>query len=182
MKLASDGEVLLRGANVFQGYYRDEEATRAVLSPDGWLATGDLGTLDADGFLTITGRKKEIIVTASGKNVTPQNIEDALKASRYISEAVVVGDRRPYLVALLVLDRDEAASAAETEQELQALLADEIARANRGLSTSEQVRRFAILSRELSQEASELTPTLKVRRHVCEQHFSDEIERLYARG
>jgi long-chain acyl-CoA synthetase len=180
VRLAPDGEVLVRGDNVFQGYYRDEEATRAVLGPDGWLATGDLGALDADGFLTITGRKKDIIVTAGGKNVAPQKIEDALKTSRYISEAVVVGDRRPFLVALLVLDEAEAEKGAATRPELNALVDGEIARINRGLSGAEQVRRFAILPRELSQEASELTATLKVRRHVCEQHFGAEIERLYA--
>jgi len=180
VRLAPDGEVLVRGDNVFRGYYRDEEATRAVLSPDGWLATGDLGALDAEGFLTITGRKKDIIVTAGGKNVAPQKIEDALKTSRYISEAVVVGDRRPFLVALLVLDQAEVEKGAATGQELYALVEEEIARISRGLSGAEQVRRFAILPRELSQEASELTPTLKVRRHVCEQHFGAEIERLYA--
>jgi long-chain acyl-CoA synthetase len=175
------GEAVYRSPAVFQGYYRDEDATRTVLSPDGWLATGDLGAFDADGFLTITGRKKEIIVTANGENVAPQHIEDALKTSRYISEAVVVGDRRPYLVALLVLDQAEVEQVARGDEEVRELVAGELARVNQALGRRDHVRRFAILTRDLSQEASELTPTLKVRRHVCEEHFRDEIERLYLR-
>ncbi|HUP33233.1 MAG TPA: long-chain fatty acid--CoA ligase [Gaiellaceae bacterium] len=182
VRIASDGEVLIRGENVFQGYYRDEEATRAVLADDGWLASGDIGALDPDGFLTITDRKKDLIVTAGGKNVSPQNIESALKASRYISEAFVVGDRRPYVVALLALDHGEVDKAAETEDQARALIEREVAEVNRDRGRVEQVRRFAVLPRELSQEESELTPTLKVRRHVCEEHFREEIERLYARA
>ncbi|HVA30583.1 MAG TPA: long-chain fatty acid--CoA ligase [Gaiellaceae bacterium] len=181
LRLAPDGEIFACGPNIFQGYYRDEDATRAVLSPDGWLATGDLGAFDADGFLTITGRKKEIIVTANGENVAPQRIEDALKTSRYISEAVVIGDRRPYLVALLVLDQAEVEQVARGDEEVRELVEGELARVNQALGRRDRVRRFAILTRDLSQEASELTPTLKVRRHVCEEHFRDEIERLYLR-
>jgi long-chain acyl-CoA synthetase len=181
LRIAPDGEVLIRGENVFSGYYRDEEGTRAVLTPDGWLASGDIGELDADGFLTITDRKKDIIVTAAGKNVSPQNLENALKASRYVSEALVVGDRRPYLVALLALDHDEVGKVAGTAEQVQALIEGEVTEVNRGRGRLEQVRRFAILPRELSQEASELTPTLKVRRRVCEEHFRAEIEGLYPR-
>jgi long-chain acyl-CoA synthetase len=177
VRIAPDGEILVHGPCVFAGYYRDEEATRAVLAPDGWLATGDLGSLDEDGFLTVSGRKKDIIVTAGGKNVSPQNVEDALESSRYIAEAVVVGDRRPYLVALIVPDLD----AAGDRDDLRTLLNAEVRRVNRELGQAEQVRRFAILPRALSQEQSELTPTLKVRRHVVEEHFRDEIERLYPR-
>ncbi len=180
LKLASDGEVLVRGENVFRGYYRDEEATRQVLLEEGWLATGDIGALDADGFLTITDRKKDIIVTAGGKNVSPQNLESGLKASRYVSEAVVVGDRRPFLTALLVVDRDAAGRVAADDAELRRLIDDEIAEANRDRAGYEQIRRYAILPRELSQEESELTPTLKVRRHVCEEHFAELIDQLYA--
>ncbi|HUE95048.1 MAG TPA: long-chain fatty acid--CoA ligase [Longimicrobiaceae bacterium] len=182
VRIASDGEVLIRGENVFQGYYRDEEATRSVLTPDGWLATGDIGELDPDGFLTITDRKKDLIVTAGGKNVSPQSIENALKGSRYVSEALVVGDRRPYLVALLAIDHDEVGKVARTEEDAHALIEHEVEKANADRGQVEQVRRFAILPRELSQEASELTPTLKVRRHVCQEHFREEIERLYARA
>jgi long-chain acyl-CoA synthetase len=177
--LADDGEVLVRGENVFGGYFHDEEATREALTPDGWLRTGDVGELD-DGFLTITDRKKDIIVTAGGKNVSPQNIEEALKASRYVSDALVVGDRRPYLVALLCLDHGEAGKVAATDHELRSLVQSIVDGVNADRSGFEQIRRFAILPREFSAEAAELTPTLKVRRHVAEQHFRREIEALYA--
>jgi long-chain acyl-CoA synthetase len=181
VRIEPDGEVLIRGENVFRGYYGDEQATRAVLRPGGWLASGDIGALDDDGFLTIIDRKKDLIVTAGGKNVSPQNIETALKASRYISEALVVGDRRPYLVALLRLDYGEIDRVAGFDDEVRALIQQEVDRVNRGLGRVEQVRRSALLPRELSQEARELTPTLKVRRQVCEEHFREEIERLYGR-
>jgi long-chain acyl-CoA synthetase len=181
LRIAPDGEVLIRGDNVFAGYYRDEEATRAVLSEDGWLSSGDIGAIDADGFLTITDRKKDLIVTAGGQNVSPQNIETALEASRYISQALVVGDRRPYLVALLVLDDQKTARVAPTDAEARALAEQAVAEINRQRGRTEQVRRFAILPRPFSEQKSELTPTLKPRRSVCEEHFRDEIERLYAR-
>jgi len=178
LRIAPDGEILIRGEIVFQGYYRDDEATRSVLE-GGWLASGDIGEIDADGFVTITDRKKDIIVTAGGKNVSPQNIEAALRASKCVSEALVVGDRRPYLVALLALDHEKVGKAAKTEEEVRALIEGVVAEVNRGRGRVEQIRRFAILPRDFSQERSELTPTLKVRRRVCEQHFREEIERLY---
>jgi long-chain acyl-CoA synthetase len=181
VELAEDGEVLVRGETVFRGYYRDERATREVLTEEGWLRTGDLGAIDEDGFLTITDRKKDIIVTAGGKKVSPQNIENALKASRYVSDALVVGDRRPFVVALLTLDREQV-GAARTEDEARALVQRVVDGVNRDLGGAEQVRRFAILPREFEQERAELTPTLKVRRRVCEEHFRGEIDRLYARG
>jgi long-chain acyl-CoA synthetase len=181
LRIAADGEILLRGETVFAGYYRDEEATRAVLLADGWLATGDLGELDADGFLTVTGRKKDIIVTAAGENVSPQNIETALTASKYIADAVIVGDGRPYLVALLAPDAAEVASVATTDDEVRELLGRVVADVNRDRGPAEQVKRFAVLPRDLSLEQRELTPTLKVRRRICEEHFRDEIERLYAK-
>ncbi len=182
LRIAEDGEILIRGENVFAGYYRDEEATRAALTGDGWLRSGDLGEIDADGFLTITDRKKDIIVTAGGKNVSPQSLEAALEASPYIAQGCVVGDRRPYLVALLVLDDDELRKVApdEDEDEVFALVEQAVAEVNRGRGPAEQVRRFAVVARPFSQEESELTPTLKLRRRVCEQHYHDEIERLYA--
>jgi long-chain acyl-CoA synthetase len=163
---------------VFAGYYRDEEATREALTGDGWLRSGDLGTIDSDGFLTITDRKKDIIVTAAGKNVSPQNIESALEASPYIAQALVVGDRRPYLVALLALDADEVGD--RTEAEMRDLVGQAVAEVNRERGPVEQVRRFAIAPRLFSQEESELTPTLKLRRRVCEEHYREQIERLYA--
>jgi len=179
--ITDDGEILVRGENVFQGYFRDEDATREVLTPDGWLQTGDVGALDADGFLTITDRKKDIIVTAGGKNVSPQNIETAIETSRYVSQALVVGDRRPYLAALVCLDPDEAQKAARTDEEARALVQAIVDEVNASRGTAEQIRRFAILPRSFSAEAGELTPTLKVRRHVAEQHFRREIDSLYAR-
>jgi long-chain acyl-CoA synthetase len=177
--VAADGEVLIRGETVFRGYYGDERTTQDVLAPDGWLKTGDLGSLDADGFLTITDRKKDIIVTAGGKKVSPQNLEAALKASRYVSEALVVGDRRPYVVALLTVDRDEVAAVARTEAEVRELVGRVVESVNRDVAPYEQVRRFAILERDFLPERAEVTPTLKLRRRVCEEHFRDEIARLY---
>lgn len=179
LRIADDGEILIRSETVFRGYYRDEEATREALTDDGWLRTGDLGALDADGFLTITDRKKDIIVTGGGDNVAPQNIELALEASPYIAQALVVGDRRPYLVALLTLDRDALDRVAPARQ--QALVSEAVAEVNAGLSRAAQVRRFTVLPRPFSERESELTPTLKLRRRVCEEHYRDEIERLYGR-
>jgi long-chain acyl-CoA synthetase len=182
LRIADDGEILIRGDVVFPGYYRDEEATREVLTEDGWLRSGDLGAVDADGFLTITDRKKDIIVTAGGKNVSPQNIELALEASPYISQALVVGDGRPYLVALLSLDDDQLRRVVQDEEDVLAVLEQAVGEVNSRRGRVEQVRRFAVVPRPFSQEESELTPTLKLRRRVCEQHFRDEIERLYAGG
>jgi long-chain acyl-CoA synthetase len=179
-ELAGDGEILLRGPNLFAGYYGDTKATGEVLTADGWLRTGDVGSIDSDGFLTVTDRKKDIIITAGGKNVSPQNVESALKASRFVSQALVVGDRRPYLAALLALDRNEVAREAPSADEVDALIEQAVAEANSGLGRVEQVKRFAILDRDFLAEQGELTPTLKLRRHVCEEHFRAEIDALYA--
>ena len=181
-KLAEDGEVLLRGENVFAGYYGDEKATLETLTEDGWLKTGDVGSIDEDGFLTIIDRKKDIIITAGGKNVSPQNVENALKASRYVSQALVLGDRRPYLTALLTVDRDEVAKATGSDEEAHALVEQAVADVNRSLGRVEQIKRFAILDRDFLAEEGELTPTLKLRRRVCEEHFHAEIEELYSPG
>ena len=176
-RLAGAGEVLLRGETVFAGYWQDERATREVLTADGWLLTGDVGSIDEDGFLTIVDRKKDIIITAGGKNVSPQNIENALKAAPLVSQALVIGDRRPYLAALLTVDPDEAA---KVGNEARVLVEQAVADVNRHLGRVEQVKRFAILDRDFLREQGELTPTLKLRRRVCEEHFRDEIEALYA--
>ncbi len=141
--------------------------------------SGATKAVDADGFLTITDRKKDLIVTPAGKNVSPQNIEGALKASRYVANALVVGDRRPHLVALVALDRDAIAVDAASDDEARALIGDVVADVNRRLSPPEQVRRFAVLPRDFLAEEGEVTPTLKLRRRVCERHFQNEIERLY---
>ena len=192
VRIASDGEIEMRSETVFQGYYRDPEATAAVLGPDGWLKTGDIGELDADGFLHITDRKKDILVTAGGKNVAPQNIENDLKTSRFVSQALVVGDARPYVSALITLDAVEIGRwAAEQgiEGDQATLAADERIRelvqgvvddANRDRSRFEQVKRFVILPRDFTMEDGEITPTLKLRRRAAQEHFADDIEALYA--
>jgi long-chain acyl-CoA synthetase len=174
IRIADDGEVLLRTETIFGGYYKDEQATQEVLPGDGWLRTGDLGELDEDGFLTITDRKKDILVTAGGKNVAPQNLENALKMSPLVSQALVVGDRRRYVAALITLAEDVPRDGAEAQ--IQAVVDD----VNRERSRYEQIKRFAILPRDFSAEEDEVTPTLKLKRRVCEQHFAAEIERLYA--
>ncbi len=178
VRLEDDGEILLKGANVFAGYHGDETATRAVLEEDGWLRTGDVGRLDAHGFLTITDRKKELIVTAAGKNVSPANIETELRLSPYVSYAVVVGDRRPFVVALITLDEAEVEKLGDAEA--RARVAEAVEAVNAKRNPDERVRRWAILPRDFTEEHGELTPTLKVRRRVVEEHFRDEIERLYA--
>jgi long-chain acyl-CoA synthetase len=177
VKTDSEGELLIRSGTIFAGYLKDEEATRAVLTEEGWLRSGDVGEIDPDGFVTITDRKKDIIVTAGGKNVAPQNIENALKASRYVSQALVVGDRRPYVSALITLDEAEVA---KENGDLQALVQQVVDDVNSKLSRYEQVKRFAIVSREFNSEQGEVTPTLKLKRRVIEERFADEIERLYA--
>jgi long-chain acyl-CoA synthetase len=177
VRLAADGEILMYGPNVFAGYYKDPEATTQALD-DGWLRTGDLGHLDDAGFVSITGRKKDIIITSSGKNITPVNIENALKENRWISEAVVYGDRRPYLVALIWLDPDELhALPAERRQ---AEIEKAVEAANSRFARIEQVKRFAIVDGELSQAGGELTPTLKVKRNVVNDKYADIIDSLYA--
>jgi long-chain acyl-CoA synthetase len=192
VRIAHDGEVLVKGANVFQGYYQNPEATAEALV-DGWLRTGDIGELDSEGYLRITGRKKDIIITAGGKNITPANIEAEIKQSPLVSQCVVVGDRRPYLVALVTLDAEEVANlgaedprvGSEPEawpgsERLRAMMAEHIDRANAKLARVEQVKRFAILPQDLSQEAGELTPTLKVKRNVVVERYANVVERLYA--
>jgi long-chain acyl-CoA synthetase len=173
-----EGEILIRGDNVFAGYYKDEQATRAVLTEDGWLRTGDVGELDRAGFLRITDRKKDLIVTAGGKNVSPQNIESELKSSRLISEALAIGDRRPYVVALVTLDEQEAGGLShdEARERIQRV----VDAMNAGRASYEQVKRFAILPRELSPDEDEITPTMKVKRRVVERNFAAEIDELYA--
>jgi long-chain acyl-CoA synthetase len=177
IKLDSDGEILIRSSSIFVGYYKDPEATAAVLSDDGWFRSGDVGEIDADGFLKITDRKKDLIITAGGKNIAPQNLENALKSSRFISQAIVVGDRRPYITALLTLDEAEVASSGRDPQQLVQDVVDEV---NRDRVRVEQIKKFAIVPREFSLEEGEVTPTLKLRRRVIHDHFAAEIEQLYA--
>ena len=190
--IAGDGEILIRGPHVFRGYYKDPAATEKVLTPDGWLRSGDLGALDEDGYLSITGRKKDLIITSSGKNITPVNIESELRDSRYISEAVVYGDNRPYLVAMLTLDRDETVKLAErlaiapdpatiaVDPRVHAEIQAEVDRVNRKFARIEQVKRFAILGHDLTQANGELTPTFKVKRTVVYEKYGDLFASLYA--
>jgi long-chain acyl-CoA synthetase len=191
VRIADDGEVLIKGPNIFQGYYKNEPATRETLDAS-WLHTGDLGRLDEDGFLYITGRKKDIIITAGGKNITPANLENGLKQTRWISQAVVVGDRRPYLIALLTLDPEEAPALAQQlgieGLEVEAMPGDERVRAeiqkavdevNSHVGPVEQIKRFEILPQDLSQEGGELTPTLKVKRNVVHDKYAGVIDELY---
>ncbi len=192
VKIGEDGEVLIKGANIFQGYYKNQEATEQALE-NGWLHTGDLGRLDEDGFLYITGRKKDIIITAGGKNITPANLENGLKQNRWISQAVVIGDRRPYLVALVTLDPEEAPALAEQlgveGADVAAMAQDERVRAeiqktlddvNSHVGPVEQIKRFEILDHDLSQETGELTPTLKVKRNVVHEKYADVVDRIYS--
>ena len=173
------GELLIRSETVFAGYYKDEEATHEVLGENGWLRSGDVGSIDADGFITITERKKDILVTAGGKNVAPQNLENALKTAPLISQALVVGDRKPFVAALITVDPPvaEGLSPAEVEERVQAIV-DGV---NDERSSFEQIKRFRILDREFTADAGEVTPTLKLKRRVCAEHFADEIAALYER-
>jgi long-chain acyl-CoA synthetase len=191
VKIAEDGEILVKGPNVFQGYYKNEEATRETIV-NGWLHTGDLGTIDADGFIEITGRKKDIIITAGGKNITPANLEAELKQHPLVSQCVVVGDRRPYLVALVTLDPEDAVAYARehglpedpeqlaSNSDIRATIERHLARVNDKFARVEQVKKIAILPHDLSQESGELTPTLKVKRAVVADKHREEIEQLYA--
>ena len=191
IRIAEDGEILVKGPNIFREYWRNPEATAETLV-DGWLHTGDIGELDEDGYLKITGRKKDIIITAGGKNLTPSNIENDLKQSPLISQAVMYGDRKPYPVALITLDPEEAlpwakehglpedlTELAESE-EMQALIQKELDRANSNYAQVEQVKRFKILDHDLSIDTGELTPTLKVKRNVVYDRYGELFEGLYS--
>jgi len=177
IKLDADGEILIRSETIFTGYYKEPEATALAFTEDGWFRSGDVGEIDADGFVKITDRKKDLIITAGGKNIAPQNLENALKASRFISQALIVGDRRPYVTALITLDWDEVNASGRDPQQLVEELVEAV---NRDRVRVEQIKRFAILPRDFTQEDGELTPTLKLRRRVVHDHFAEEIERLYS--
>ena len=178
-KIAEDGEILVRGPNVFLGYYKEPEATAETLK-DGWLCSGDLGAFDKDGFLTITGRKKEIIITAGGKNIAPKNIEAALKQSPVIGEAVVIGDRRKYLTALVTIE--ESAAKDLPPEQLRSTIQAQIDLVNQTLARVEQVKKFAILDKPFGIDSGELTPTMKIKRKVVAQKYAREIEAMYEGG
>jgi long-chain acyl-CoA synthetase len=191
IRIAEDGEVLTRGPNVFKEYWRNPEATQEAFTEDGWLRTGDLGSVDEDGFLSITGRKKDIIITAGGKNLTPANLENDLQESRWVSRAVMYGDRRPYPVALITLDPEEILPWAKERglpedipslvgrDEVRELIQADLDRANAKYAQVEQIKKFELLDHELSQETGELTPTEKVKRNVVNERYADVFERMY---
>ena len=191
VKIADDGEILLHGANIFAGYWQNKEATAETFDEAGWLRTGDLGSLDEEGFLRITGRKKELIVTAGGKNVAPAVLEDRLRAHPLISQSLVVGDQRPYIASLITLDpealefwknqHDHPADAdVSDDPELIADIQSAVDDANKAVSRAESIRRFRILSSDFTESNGYLTPSLKVRRNVVIKDYGDEIDALYA--
>jgi long-chain acyl-CoA synthetase len=192
LRIADDGEILTRSPGVFAGYLKDPGATAAAIDADGWLHTGDVGEIDEHGHLTITDRKRDIIITAAGKNVSPSEIENRLKVSPYVREAMVVGDRRKYLVALIGIEADTIADWASRrgiafttygdlsrKPEVRDLVGEVVDGVNETLARAETIKRFALLEKELDHEDGELTPTLKVKRRAMEERFSDLIEGLY---
>lgn len=195
VRIADDGEVLIKGPGVFQGYWQNEAATQEAFDDEGWFRSGDLGELDDDGFLTITGRRKDLIVTAAGKNVAPAPLEDRLRAHWLVSQCVVVGDNRPFVGALVTIDtevfarwKDEQGKPAEAsvadlrdDHDLVAAVQGGIDEANRSVSAAEAIKRFRILASDFTVEGGELTPTLKVRRNVVFTALVDEVEALYRR-
>jgi long-chain acyl-CoA synthetase len=193
LKIADDGEILVRGPNIFQGYYKNEEATRETIV-DGWLHTGDLGEVDSEGYLKITGRKKDIIITAGGKNITPANLEAEIKQHPLVSQCVVIGDRRPYLVALVTLDPEEAVKYANdhgldpdpeaiaANPDVHASIMAHVDQINSKFARVEQVKKIKVLPRDFSHEGGELTPSMKVKRSSVAVKYDDEVELLYSSG
>ncbi len=193
IRIAEDGEVLIRGDNVLRGYFNNEQATRDAITEDGWFRSGDLGEIDNQGFVKITGRKKEIIVTAGGKNVAPAVLEERLKSHRLVSQAMVVGDNRPFIGGLITLDAEElqafakdkglSGSVAELSKspEVQEEIARAVDHANAAVSKAESIRKVVILERDFSEDENEMTPTMKLRRRNIQENFSAEIEGLYTK-
>ncbi len=192
IRIAPDGEILVRGPHVFKEYFRDPEATREAIDAEGWLHTGDIGELDSEGFLRITDRKKDIIVTSGGKNVAPQNVENMLKNDKFVSQAFVYGDRRKYLTALITLSGEDIVKWAEQngipERDpvllarnpgVEAMMRSRVDEINRQLATFEQVKKFVLLGADFTQETGELTPTLKVKRKVVIKKYGNLLDALY---
>ena len=191
-KIAEDGEIMSKHPGIFKGYYKNPEATKAALN-DGWMSTGDIGELDEEGFVKIVDRKKDLIITAGGKNIAPQYIENKLKFSPYINDAIVIGDRRKFLSAILVLDEENInkyaqdnkiqystyADLADNEDILK-LLEKEVSAVNRTLAKVQNIRKFKVLNKRLYQEDGEMTPTMKVKRNYINKTYSDLIESIYA--
>ncbi|GAB4349033.1 MAG: long-chain fatty acid--CoA ligase [Gammaproteobacteria bacterium] len=191
IRIAEDGEILVRGPNVFKGYFRNPEATAETLA-GGWLHSGDVGEIDERGFLRITDRKKDLIITSGGKNIAPQLIENQLKTSPYINDAILIGDGRKFVIAMIVIDEEYVVKYAQENKvqyttyaslteasEIQGLIRDEIRKVNGDLARVEQVKRFYILPKKLLEEDGEVTPTLKVKRRSINEQYADTIERIY---
>jgi len=191
IKIAEDGEILVKGPNVFQGYFKNPEATQETLK-DGWLHSGDVGELDENGYLRITDRKKDLIITAGGKNIAPQNIENQLKFSPYINDAIVIGDGRKYLTALIMIDEDNVVKYAQDNRipfttysdlsknsEIKRLITKEVEKVNRTMASVETIKKFTIFDKRLDQEDGELTPTMKVKRKYINEMYRDIIESMY---
>jgi long-chain acyl-CoA synthetase len=192
VRIAEDGEILVRHKGIFKGYYRDEENTREALSADGWLHTGDVGEVDGEGYLKITDRKKDLIITAGGKNIAPQYLENLLKFSPYINDAVVIGDRRKFLSALIVIDEENVVKFAQDQKvqfttfasltkapEVIELIQGEINGVNKQVARVENIRKFRILDKKLYTEDGEVTPTMKVKRKAINAQYKDLIESMY---
>jgi long-chain acyl-CoA synthetase len=191
-RIAEDGEILVRGPMIFQGYFKNEEATREAMADDGWFKTGDVGEIDDEGFLKITDRKKDLIITSAGKNIAPQNLENLLKTIPFVSQVMVCGDRRNYLTALVTLNREAVEQYARANQiafgdfkdlvrhpKIFELIQQAIEEKNKTLASFETIKKFAILENDFSQEAGELTPTLKVRRKFVSEKYKEILDRLY---
>ncbi|MGW5260033.1 AMP-dependent synthetase/ligase [Microbispora sp. NPDC004025] len=192
VRIADDGEILVKGRHVFDGYWNNERATKEVVDPEGWFHTGDVGSLDDDGYLSITGRKKEILVTAGGKNVAPAPLEDAIRAHRLVSQVMVVGDDKPFIGAIITLDHEameqwkqangrSGASMAElcSDPGVVAEVQQAVDDANRMVSKAEQIKKFSILDIELSEETGHVTPKQSIKRHVVTRDFAKQIDELY---
>ena len=192
VRIAEDGEILVRHPGIFKGYFKDEENTREALSADGWMHTGDVGEIDGDGFLKITDRKKDLIITAGGKNIAPQYIENLLKFSPYINDAVVIGDRRKFLSALIVIDEENVVKYAQDQKvqfttfasltkapEVVEVIQQEINQVNKQVARVENIRKFRILDKKLYTEDGEVTPTMKVKRKAINAQYKDLIESMY---
>jgi len=191
VKIASDGEFLVRGPNVMKGYYKMPEETARTITPDGWLLTGDLAAIDEEGFVTITGRKKDLIITSGGKNIAPSAIEGLIALSKYINQVCVIGDKQKYLTALVTLDKEnitqychehgiafDSINALADNAAINSLIKTEIAVSNQQLASYETVKKFAIVP-DFTLENGFLTPTLKIKRNLVLKQYAEKIEQLY---
>jgi long-chain acyl-CoA synthetase len=193
MKVSAEGEILIRGDSVFMGYLNQPDKTAEAIDSEGWLHTGDVGTVDEDGFFRITDRMKDIIITAGGKNITPSEIENELKFSPYITDAVVIGDRRAFLTALVMIDHENVERFAQElnvpftnfqslcrTREVQELIQGEVDRVNAKFARVEQVKKFRLIEHKLTAEDEELTPTMKLKRKLVNEKYRDLIESMYS--